>query len=577
MLFLAIFLLLLFIAAAVFAWLAENPGSVTVQWDWLNDAEAYEVSLLQAIIAIGVLVALVMMAWWVISGILSSPKSFGRWRKGRRRDKGYSALSRGLVAAGSGNAPLARKLSYESGKLLENEPLVAMLDAQTSLLEGNKPDARKKFEAMLNNEDTKLLGLRGLYVEAEQEGAAEAAAHFASQANTHTPGTPWAALAVLKAQTVSGNWQQALRTLDANRSAGLYEKDEYKRKHAVILTAQALEEEDSSPDDSKSHALAAHKLAPDLAPAAMVAARACARLNDMRKAAKVLETSWKLEPHPDIAEEYIHLRAGDSAHDRLKRAESLAAKRANHTEGQFIVATAAIDAGEFKTARKAMEAALRIKPTERACLLMADIEEAEHGDRGRVREWLARAVSAPKDAAWTADGVVSKDWAPFSPVTGRLDAFEWKVPIEQLGGPSQTADYSLLVNEPLADVEDIPKEKIIDAIPAATSAAATVAAVITTDDEEKIVAVEDAEIIDEKPAKKNDGTGNTANEKSKHASKNAPVDTTKKGITTKKSPDSHSPYANANLDEDGDGKIDHRPDDPGVATAKTKKKKGLFF
>jgi HemY protein len=32
-----------------------------------------------------------------------------------------------------------------------------------------------------------------------------------------------------------------------------------------------------------------------------------------------------------------------------------------------------------------------------------------------------------------ADGVVSERWAPVSPVTGRLDAFEWRAPAERLG------------------------------------------------------------------------------------------------------------------------------------------------
>ncbi len=37
----------------------------------------------------------------------------------------------------------------------------------------------------------------------------------------------------------------------------------------------------------------------------------------------------------------------------------------------------------------------------------------------------------PRDAAWIADGVVSERWAPISPVTGQLDAFEWRVPVEE--------------------------------------------------------------------------------------------------------------------------------------------------
>jgi HemY protein len=42
-------------------------------------------------------------------------------------------------------------------------------------------------------------------------------------------------------------------------------------------------------------------------------------------------------------------------------------------------------------------------------------------------------VRAPRDPAWEADGIVSEQWAPVSPVTGRLDAFEWREPPERLG------------------------------------------------------------------------------------------------------------------------------------------------
>ena len=68
-------------------------------------------------------------------------------------------------------------------------------------------------------------------------------------------------------------------------------------------------------------------------------------------------------------------------------------------------------------------------PTKRVCLLMAALERAERNDEGRAREWTARAVNAAPDPAWTADGYVSDRWLPASPVTGRIDAFEWRVPL----------------------------------------------------------------------------------------------------------------------------------------------------
>jgi len=64
---------------------------------------------------------------------------------------------------------------------------------------------------------------------------------------------------------------------------------------------------------------------------------------------------------------------------------------------------------------------------------MAEIEEAEHRDLGRAREWMSRAMRAAPDPAWTADGVVAEHWMPVSPVSGRLDAFEWRVPLAEIG------------------------------------------------------------------------------------------------------------------------------------------------
>jgi HemY protein len=67
-----------------------------------------------------------------------------------------------------------------------------------------------------------------------------------------------------------------------------------------------------------------------------------------------------------------------------------------------------------------------------------------------VRAWLARAVRAPRDPVWEADGVVSEEWAPTSPVTGRLDAFEWREPPERLG---QVIEPDLLEPPVLAAAE----------------------------------------------------------------------------------------------------------------------------
>jgi hypothetical protein len=63
----------------------------------------------------------------------------------------------------------------------DQEPLILLLDAQASLLEGDHDAARAKFEAMLKDPELKLLGLRGLYLEARRLGENEAARHYAGR------------------------------------------------------------------------------------------------------------------------------------------------------------------------------------------------------------------------------------------------------------------------------------------------------------------------------------------------------------------------------------------------------------
>jgi HemY protein len=200
----------------------------------------------------------------------------------------------------------------------------------------------------------------------------------------------------------------------------------------VLLTAQAQVAEESDPERALNLALEAHGLAPDLVPAAAIAGRLLASRGNTPRAAKILQKTWTRSPHPDLATAYAYARIGDSPRDRLDRVKQLAALSPNSLEGPIAEATTAIDARQHDAARAALEPLVGSRMTQRVATLMARIEGEQHGDKGRVREWLARAVNAPRDPAWTADGVIADQWAPISPVTGALDAFQWRVPVESM-------------------------------------------------------------------------------------------------------------------------------------------------
>lgn len=440
-----------------FSWLADRPGLITVTWQNME----IETSLMVAATAIVALVFAVMFVWWLIQTIWTSPHSVRRFFRARKRDRGYQALSTGLIAAGAGNALLARKMSARARGLLraDQEPLIRLLEAQTALIEGRNDEARELFEKMAEDPETRELGLRGLYMEARRLGANEAARQYAETAVENAPYLPWAAEATLEYRCQAGRWEDAVRLLDQQKIANVIERKQADRWKAVLLTARATERLEADPKGARDDAKSALKLAKDLVPAGIIAAKAYLREDNLRKAASVLENLWKIDPHPQVAEAYVRARSGDSAADRLKRAEKLEALKPNNPESLLAVAQAALDTQDFARARAKAEAALRMDARESTYLLLADIEERETGDQGRIRHWLNQALRAPRDPAWVADGFVSERWLPLSPVTGRLDAFEWKRPFGQLEGPveegSLTAETAIASLPPLAETRPV--------------------------------------------------------------------------------------------------------------------------
>ncbi|MEX0852790.1 MAG: heme biosynthesis HemY N-terminal domain-containing protein [Bauldia sp.] len=425
------YVVLVFALAAGFAWLAERPGGLSISW------QGYEVntSLMTAAVALAVVVGAMALLGALIRAILRAPHTVADFVGARRRDRGYRALSRGIVAVGAGDVRAARRAAQESQSLLGREPLVLLLAAQAAQIAGDGGGARAAFEALSERPDTRVLGLHGLFIEARRQGEHAAARHFAEEATRMAPKTAWAGTALFEYQSQAGDWQGALATLTVNADAKIVEQRAARRLRAVLLTARALELEAGQPDEARSAALEAQRLAPELVPAAVAAARLLARVGEIRHATRLLEATWKASPHPEIAEAYAAVRPGDSVRDRLKRVRRLAELRANHPEGAMAVARAAIDGRDWQAARDALGGLMRAEPSERVCLLMAEIEEGEHGDQGRVRAWLKRGLAARRDPVWTADGHVFDAWAPVSPISGRVDAFEWRVVAEQLPPP----------------------------------------------------------------------------------------------------------------------------------------------
>jgi HemY protein len=422
-----LFLVLIALAAAGAAWMADQPGEVLISW---SGGRAHP-SLPVFVLLLGIVIVAAILAWTILSALWRTPERIRRGRRERRLARGRHAITHGLLAVGHGDSTAARAHADVARRHAGHDPLALLLHAQSAQLDGDRAGAQAAFRAMAERQDTRLLGLRGLFIEAQRADDPVAAVGIAEEALKLAPASTWASQAVLGFRCARGDWAGALTILDNNLESGLIDKAAWRRQRGVLLTARALELETIDRDRSRDTVMEAIKLAPTLVPAAVLASKYQSEAHQVRRSMRLVEAAWLVQPHPDLADAYAHVRLGDSARQRLVRIETLAAKAPGHLESALAVARAAIDATEYARAREAL-APFVAAPTQRVALLMAEIERTEHGDSGRARAWTLRAVRALHDPVWTADGYVSSSWRPVSPVSGRIDAFQWQAPLAAL-------------------------------------------------------------------------------------------------------------------------------------------------
>jgi HemY protein len=431
----------LLISVAV-AWLISLPGTLTLEIAGYRMQPRVGV----AVVLLAAIFAAAILLWTLIRNLLAAPRNIARRNRQKRREQGFDALSDGFIALQAGDAVRARELAQSARARLPDNAAAQLLQARADLALGDMPAAREHYRALISSDKTAVAALAGLYEQARTQNRPDTALTFARKAAELAPGTPWASAAVFDDLARRSQWDEALTMVEDEPANTREERTKKRRLMTVLQTALARELQLSKPLDALDHANAALKLSSEFVPASLIAAQIHINRGESRKAMSLLRRIWRTTEHPDAATLYINAQPGSSAVERLRRAQDIIFVPPTSQAGAAVLARAAIDAYDWALARDALERFSKGEPTQAICLLMAEIEEGENGDVGKAREWLARAVRAPRDPAWTADGMVSEEWEPISPITGKLDAFQWKVPVsagrertEALPGPQSQA------------------------------------------------------------------------------------------------------------------------------------------
>ncbi|GGA36237.1 heme biosynthesis protein HemY [Pelagibacterium lentulum] len=446
------------------AWLIAMPGTVSIEVAnyRLEPGLGTSIALILGLIVVSILV------WAIIRRVIEAPGRLARHTERKKQAAGVEALSDGLIALQAGEYSKARMLARDARAKLPGNSAAQLLEARAELALGDLPSAREHYRALISDPKTALAALAGLYEQANTQNRPKAALTFARKAVMLAPSLDWASNAVFNDLAARGAWADALEMSISLPARTKAQKEAKKRRQGVLETALAHAIEDTEPEAALNHAQAALRSIPNFVPAALIAARIHINRGDTRKASWLLTKVWRATHHRDVATLYAHVTPGSSALERLKRMKTLVeADATSEPAAAMTLARAAIDAHEWSLARNALAPYSADAPTQTICTLMAEIEEGQSGDQGKARAWLARAITAPRDPVWTADGITADQWAPTSPITGQLDAFEWKVPVSAHRPAAIAPDGHAQLPGASAAIEAIANEpKTISAEPA---------------------------------------------------------------------------------------------------------------
>ncbi len=421
--------LFLWIALLVFAavWFARNPGRVAIEMQGLRIDMS--LGILALIIALLAIIAAVVSRFW--GAIRRAPGRFLDARRSGRQQRGYRALTQGMVAVAAGDVSEARRWARKADALLDEPPLTMLLSAQAAQLGGEEAAARRYFESMLDHKDTAFLGVRGLLMQAIKADDKPEALRLAERAYKLRPTTGWVIDQLFELQVESGLWVDANQTIGAAiRQKAIPAATARRRRAAVLLEQSRVAEAEGDSDAAASRAREALDLAPTLIPATVALAHLFKARGRAARGAKLIEEAWARSPNPELATAYGQIIGETDPLARVKRFQRLFSFRPDHPESHVALAAASLEAKLWGEARKHLTSAAGDAPTARICRMMAELEESEHGNTAQSRQWLARATTAAADEAWVCKdcGAVAGAWSALCGNCAAFDSLAWQAP-----------------------------------------------------------------------------------------------------------------------------------------------------
>jgi len=396
---------LIIIALLIAGWLYIGPGEPVLLR--IGDLDLDLGDKRNAMLALAAAIAAIIALWTLIVWLWQLP---GRIKSGlglRKRDQALTAMEEALLAGAEGNPALARKKAERARNLIQSPRLGRIISAQAAEACGDHDEALAQYTAMLDDPRTVPTAQRGLAQQYMSAGDYASAIEHAHLAYSQNKDARWAFDTLFRAQIAAHDWVGALDTLSTGESRKHVDADVALRRRAAIETALADRwEEAGRAEEARELVVAAAARDPEFAPAVALATRLLTRVNETRRARKLIEAAWVRRPHPALGFAYRDVVEGQKPGVKnlfsRKSIESLIAINPDHRESHLLEVEQAIAAENYVEAWGTLSPLLNgdDSPSSRLCLLAARCETGL-GNTSDARLWMERAATAPTEGDWS--------------------------------------------------------------------------------------------------------------------------------------------------------------------------------
>ncbi len=239
------------------------------------------------------------------------------------------------------------------------------------------------FEQLMNQKETELAGIRGLFLEAKKRGDVKEADKLLSKAIKTYPNVSWVSKNLFEIQMLQNDWKNAEQTLETLKKEHLISKEEYcVQKAGVLFKTDKLKE--------------AYKIDPSNPAIAIAYAK-----KNPTKANTILIDAWKTTPCWEIYLAYKELYKNEPTGKQLKAVQKLVSKNPSFRISLIAVADTAIQAELWREAKENLEAYLKSYPlTKEVALMMATVSRDGWHHEPEAKEWEKKAVEAEDKFGW---------------------------------------------------------------------------------------------------------------------------------------------------------------------------------